>query len=672
MANRLQDETSPYLQQHAHNPVDWYPWGDGAFARARAENKPVLVSIGYAACHWCHVMERESFEDAAVAAYMNEHFISIKVDREEHPDVDHLYMDALQAMSGSGGWPLNMFVTPERKPFYGGTYFPPQKMYNRASWMDILKAVKDSWQFKRDEIEAQSKQLLLHLHQSSLIASDSNRTITKDMADLVAGQLLRQADDNYGGFGQAPKFPSTMSLIYLLQHYHYTKDEKSLDHALFSLEAMIKGGIYDQVGGGFARYATDNQWLVPHFEKMLYDNALLVSAMSHAYRITGEPLYRNTIEATIDFCNRELSDGNGFYCALDADSEGVEGKYYTWTWQEWQQALPDVHPALAEYFGITEEGNWEGVNILNIAGNALYLADKYQLQGDKWQELLDQALGRLTEVRNQRVRPGTDDKMMLSWNALMNQALTDAALALGNDRYMQQAASHMEWMLETFSKDDELLHIAKNGIAKIPAKLDDYAYLIRALFSLASGTGNNSHISTAHKLIGYVIGHFSDDEGRFFFFSSDKQLDIPVRKVEIYDGATPSANAVMMENLYLSGILMEDMSHMRRSEQMLRDMAQAAIRYPLSFSNWAIFLQHYANGIRQLVIAGADAKNILRDWSQYYFPGIYSFPVTTDRTGIPALDMKYRHEYNSLYLCEQFSCKKPFADIESLLKAINF
>lgn len=672
MTNRLSKETSPYLLQHAHNPVDWFPWGDEAFEIANAQHKPVLVSIGYSACHWCHVMERESFENDEVASYMNEHFINIKVDREEHPDVDHFYMDALQATSGSGGWPLNMFVTAERKPFYGGTYFPPQRMYNRASWLEVLEAIHLSWVNKQDEIESQSAQLIQHLQQASIVTGDKDRQLGGDMPAAIAEQLLRQADNNYGGFGAAPKFPSTMAIIYLLQHYHFYKNEDALNHALFSLNKMIDGGINDQIGGGFSRYATDNDWLVPHFEKMLYDNALLVSAMSHAFGITKDEKYKLAIEQTIVFCNRELKDEVGFYSALDADSEGIEGKYYTWTWREWQQVLPDAHPAIADYFGVTESGNWEGVNILNVATPESYILDKYKLDKAAWDEMLNDAKAKLFDERAERMRPGTDDKMLLSWNALMNIALIDAGVALGCKEYIEQARQHMDWMLDVFYKENNLLHTAKGNHAKIKGKLDDYAYTVKALIQLASASGDLHFLSVAKELMDYTIDHFSDEDNRFFYFTSNQQIDIPVRKIESYDGATPSANSVMLENLLTLGNVYETSHFITRAETMLRDMAMSVVRYPLSFALWAITLQQYINGQKELIIAGPDAFELLSKWQGYYQPAVKVFATRTDAAGYPAFAHKFKEGYTHLYLCEQFSCRAPFSDIDTMMREVFF
>lgn len=671
--NHLQYETSPYLLQHAANPVDWFPWSDEAFEKAQEANKPVLVSIGYAACHWCHVMEHESFEDETVAAYMNEHFICIKVDREEHPDVDHFYMDALQAMSGQGGWPLNMFVTPGRKPFYGGTYFPPVAMYQRASWMEVLQAIHNSWIERKEDVDLQSEQLIKHLQNASMAISDQAGTFDKETMDEIAVKLHRQADRFDGGFGQSPKFPSTMAIQYLLEHYHFTQNENSLQVALLSLDKMIAGGIYDQVGGGFARYATDNKWLVPHFEKMLYDNALLTAVLCDAYQITKDEKYKAVIEDTIAFCLREMKSDEGlFYSALDADSEGVEGKYYTWTRDEWKAALPDAHPAVEAYFGISEKGNWEHTNILHQARRESEIIRQYGLTESEWHNVLSESKQALFNARGQRIRPVTDDKIILSWNALMNIALTRAAKDFDSEGYLQIAQQQMDVLLQKFKDTDRrLLHTYKNGSAKISAKLDDYAFLIAALLQLASASADASYILQAKELLESAVNDFSDADKRFFYFSSRYQTDIPVRKVETYDGALPSANAVMMQNLWLMGNLTEHPEWLQRSMAMLRSVINTASAYPLSFSRWNSFAQRYVHGYKQLIIVGTHAADMLREWNACYYPGVFCMASDSDKNKLPIFNGKYADGTTRLFLCEDFSCRVPVRHIAEIIKDIK-
>ncbi|PSK90034.1 thioredoxin domain-containing protein [Taibaiella chishuiensis] len=679
MANRLQYESSPYLLQHAQNPVDWYPWGDEAFEKARTEHKPVLVSIGYAACHWCHVMEHESFEDPVVAAYMNTHFVCVKVDREEHPDVDHLYMDALQAMSGAGGWPLNMFVTPARQPFYGGTYFPPKALYGRNSWMQILEAIQHAWQEKQEEIALQAGQMVQHLQQASLTGSASPEDrITPEVMTLIAHNLLQQADVEEGGFGPAPKFPATGSIRFLLEYYHFRTRQgrgdalatDALQHALLCLDKMIGGGIYDQVGGGFARYATDREWLVPHFEKMLYDNALLVGVLSDAYTLTGDERYRSVIEATLSFCNRELRPATGepgYYCALDADSEGVEGKYYTWTWQEWQELMGDAHPAIAAYYGVSEAGNWEHTNILHRAMDTGTVLQQFGLAPEAWASLLEEARLRLMARREQRIRPQTDDKILLSWNALMNTALVKAALALDRREWLDDAVTHMDWLLATFSTEEGLLlHTYKNGEARIPGKLEDYAYLLEALLQLVSATARTTYLPAAEALLLKVQEQFLHEDRNFFYFSAASQTDIIVRKVELYDGATPSANAVMAAQLWHMGNLFERSDWLEQAEALLHQMVRTVQRYPTSFACWATFMQRYSIGLKQLVLSGEGAVTELVKWQARYRPEVFALADTEGLT-TGAFAGKYKAGATWCYLCAHFVCGQPVQGVEQLV-----
>src|SRR3984957_12151335 len=454
--NRLSEETSPYLLQHSQNPVDWYPWGEEALAAARTQDKPILVSIGYSACHWCHVMERESFEDPGTAVFMNEHFVNIKVDREERPDLDHIYMDAVQAMTGSGGWPLNVFLTPQAKPFYGGTYFPPRPIHTRNSWKEVLSVLASPFRDRRTEVEQQADNLTRHVATAGSFgigAGDSPAGATTPFSPAILGEirdrLLAAADTTSGGFGGAPKFPQTFSLRFLLNDYYYTGNKASLDQACLSLDKMIRGGIYDQLGGGFARYATDREWLVPHFEKMLYDNALLIITLSEAFQLTQKPLYQEAIERCITFIDNELGNGQGaFFSALDADSEGIEGKYYVWNLRDIEAVLGEDAGIFINYYGVTEHGNWEGTNILTRpAVDSLTLDEAKRLNAAR---LL------LLAYRSRRIRPGLDDKILLGWNALMNIAFSKAFAALGKEAYRDRALENMRF-LQSRPKGDGVL-----------------------------------------------------------------------------------------------------------------------------------------------------------------------------------------------------------------------
>ena len=674
MANKLIDEQSPYLLQHAFNPVDWRPWGDEAFLKAKTENKPLLVSIGYSACHWCHVMEHESFEDDDVAAYMNEHFVCIKVDREEHPDVDHLYMDAVQAIAGNGGWPLNVFVTPDRAPFYGGTYYPPRPAYNRPSWMQILNRMNEIWQNQRGEAEQQAGQLVAHLRQASAKGASAAAPRGAGFCREIADNLLKQADKEMGGFGNAPKFPGTMAIIFLLEHYRFTGYEPALKHALRSLDAMIDGGIYDQLAGGFARYATDRNWLVPHFEKMLYDNALVVSALCDAYSITKDLRYKIIIEETINFIETELKDkSGGYYCALDADSEGVEGKFYTWTWQEWTAALGGNDPVPAQYFGVRPEGNWEGTNILHVAATMEDVARQDCITVTEAKQRIDAAKRKLLAARRYRLRPGTDDKSLLSWNALMNITLTKAGVCLGpgaGDKYIDRAGAHMEWMMAAYNGPDGLLHAWKDGKAKIPAKLDDYAYLVQAMLQLASASGENNWVLQANALMETITKDFAHGAG-FYYFTSEQQKDIIVRKLELYDGAMPSANAVMAHNLWICGMCMERADWLGAAVDMIQSMADTTLRYSYSYGYWATLLQRNTEGMKTVICAGNNVSGLARNMQEKYLPHAFLLTCTKEICDLPILKNKYFDGKLHIFVCSEQACLSPVTTEEQALSLIG-
>ncbi len=670
MPNKLIDEQSPYLLQHAHNPVEWYPWGDEAFNEAKKQNKPLLVSIGYAACHWCHVMERESFEDEATAAYMNEHFINVKVDREEHPDVDHMYMDAVQAITGQGGWPLNVFVTPERMPFYGGTYFPPQSMYNRPSWMQVLENISKVWVEKQGDVQQQILQMTAYLKQLSEVAMQSESKWSSEDVDKVAEGLLGNADKKYGGFGKAPKFPATMSIRFLLEHYHYTGKETSLEHAIKSLDALIHGGIYDRIGGGLARYSTDDYWLAPHFEKMLYDNALLVTALCDGYSVTKYDRYKKAIEETIAFINRELlNKEGGFFSALDADSEGVEGKYYTWTWDEWSEIIKDN--IVQEYYGVTKEGNWEGTNILHIATTAEALVDKYEVPVAELNKRVHNANEKLIDRRNQRERPLTDDKSLLSWNALMNTALSKASVALGRQDYKEQAAAHMQWMIDAFFVDGTWMHTYKNNKARIIAKLDDLAYLVEALLELGSVTSDSKWLTKATEIMSVVQQNFLHSNKSFYYYSSAQQKDIPVRKTDLYDNALPSANSIMANNLIVLGMLSGSYSQLEQGVFMLQKMQSTIVRYPGSFANWAIYAQRFVRGNNLAVVDGVEARKCIDKLLQNMAPHTTILHAQPGEKLLKALDKKADNDGLSVFICDIEKCLPPLNDIEKAKKIIN-
>ncbi|HKP31885.1 MAG TPA: thioredoxin domain-containing protein, partial [Chitinophagaceae bacterium] len=595
--NHLANETSPYLLQHAHNPVDWYPWGEEALNRAKSEDKPILVSIGYAACHWCHVMERESFEDVSTAELMNLHFVNIKIDREERPDLDHIYMEAVQVMSGSGGWPLNVFLTPDGRPFYGGTYYPPVRAFNRASWKEILSAVNQAYAEKKEEILQQASNLTEHLVRSNLFgvsAPDKQEELSELALKDVVENILKNADAKEGGFGRAPKFPQTFSIQYLLRDYYYTNDPRTLDQAVLSLDKMCLGGIYDQIGGGFARYSTDDEWLAPHFEKMLYDNALLVIAFSEAFQITEKPLYSKVIAETIGFVERELmSEEGGFYSALDADSEGEEGRFYVWSRQEFDSVLKENAELIARFYDVSNTGNWEGKNILRIRKEPAVFAQENNLSETEFANLLSASNEKLLSERSKRVRPLLDDKTLLGWNALMNLACSKAFMATADEKYRKLALKNMDFLLRSFRDDKSgaFFHTYKNGKAKTPAFLDDYAALIQAQIALQEITGDKKYLREAAEITEYVIRYFSDEDSIFFYYTHEEQKDVIFRKKEIYDGATPSGNAMMANNLLYLSVVFDKAEWRERFNEMVKSLSDVIRKYPTSFGHWASLLQ---------------------------------------------------------------------------------
>ncbi|MBX2924434.1 MAG: thioredoxin domain-containing protein [Chitinophagaceae bacterium] len=675
-SNHLAGETSPYLLQHAHNPVEWYPWGEVALAKAVEEDKPILVSIGYAACHWCHVMEKESFEDGETAALMNEYFINIKIDREERPDLDHIYMSAVQTMTGSGGWPLNVFLTPGKKPFYGGTYYPPAPAFNRPSWKQVLQGVANAFLQKREQLEKQAESLTTQIVQSGNfgITGQAQPQINQDYIETTFRHVMAAADRVRGGFGSAPKFPQTFAILFLLRHFHYTHNGEALQQAKLSLDSMIYGGIYDQLGGGFARYSTDGEWLAPHFEKMLYDNALLVSTMCEAWQLTHDKLYQKTVAHTVDFVMRELmSEEGGFFSALDADSEGVEGKYYIWSKQEVARLLGGDAPVFCDYYDISENGNWEGKNILRATQPLHGFAVGRGLSCEALERTLSKCSAVLLAERNRRVPPALDDKILLGWNALMNTACSKAYAAFGNERYRQLAVKNMAFLLKNFFDEGnrEWKHGYKNGVASNPAFLDDYACLIQALIHLQEITGNAAYLLKAKELTELVLEHFEDKESGLFFFTHYKQQDVIIRIKEIHDGATASGNATMAWNLLYLSLIFDNSAYRDRAGWMVGSLAGVVSRYPTSFGMWALVIQGIYYGKNEIAIVGDRYKDILSDVLACYVPDRVIQSSLTNNETFPLLANRHVANQTNIYLCRDYSCKNPVQKSEELMQLIE-
>ncbi|MEP6711947.1 MAG: thioredoxin domain-containing protein [Ferruginibacter sp.] len=680
-SNQLIQETSPYLLQHAFNPVHWFTWSDEALQAAKEENKPILISIGYAACHWCHVMEKESFENASVAALMNDFFINIKIDREERPDLDHIYMDAVQAIAGNGGWPLNVFLTPDGKPFYGGTYFPPKKAFNPPSWTDVLYSINDAWQNRRSEIEEQAEQLIDHIKNSNnfgaaksinLLQQQEELFIQKDCI-LIAENILKSADTSEGGFGKPPKFLQIFSLQYLIQYSYYFNDTDALKQAELSLQKMLNGGIYDQLGGGMSRYSTDNTWLVPHFEKMLYDNAILISVLCDAYLFTKNEFYKSAISKTILFIMDGMRNADGgYYAAIDADSEGVEGKFYIWQKKEIDQLLGDDSAMYCAYYNIAETGNWDGENILHITTPIQITAAEFNIPPADFKTTIFSCNKKLLAVRNKRIRPVTDDKILLGWNALLLTALCKSYAALLNETYKIAAIQLFVFIEAEFlnTADGSMYHTFKNGQAKYPAFLDDYTYYIQACINLQEITGNQDYLVRAGELTKFVLLHFNDTESDLLFFTNQDQKDVIVRKIELYDGAIPSANAVMTHNLlYLAVVFNEAMWH-SKAIRMISAVSEVVKKYPGSFAIWATCFLKLTMGINEVAITGTNNRATLNDVLHVYIPDKV-LQSSNKLIDLPLLAGKPYSEISRIYLCKNYQCQQPVTSAKELLLLIK-
>jgi uncharacterized protein YyaL (SSP411 family) len=664
--NDLSKETSPYLLQHAHNPVQWKPWSETLFSTATAADKPILLSIGYAACHWCHVMERESFEDEAVADYMNTHFINIKVDREERPDIDHIYMDALQAMTGSGGWPLNIFLLPNGQPYYGGTYFPPNAMQNRASWMDVLKGVHAAFDSNREKLVEQATHLTAHLLQSNIKAQQGQAfevIATTEEFQMIAQRILQNADTQWGGFGAAPKFPQTFSIQVLFRNYFQNKDQASIVHAIRSIDKIIQGGIYDHVGGGFSRYSVDAMWQAPHFEKMLYDNALILGTLAEAYQITKKPIYQDVIHATFTFLQRELFNGSGgYYAALDADSEGVEGKFYTWSYDELKAIItPDIFDAFIAYYQVTPNGNWEHTNILWTQN---------ELEKE-WEPAWQNELKKLFDARAVRVRPALDHKVILGWNAMLIVGFCKMNAATGNHLYKKAAIECMDWLESNLYHADEnyFYHSIANGIPKAQAFLDDYANLIQAYIQLQEMTGDTSYLFKAKKWMDYVLIHFIDEDRLYFYYTASYQKDVIIRKKESYDGAQPSGNALICSSLFYLGQVFDLTEWRKQAEKMIHSIRPSLLQYPSSFGFWAQSFYQMSTGMIELVGVGPSVYESLPTLNAVFVPNSIRLMSQVQEDSIPLLKGKQGID-NQFFICKNNSCSAPMTSVELILANI--
>jgi uncharacterized protein len=680
LKNELINESSVYLQQHAHNPVHWQAWNENTLALAKKLNKPILLSIGYAACHWCHVMEKESFENEATAALMNQYFVNIKVDREERPDIDHIYMDAVQAITGSGGWPLNVFLTPDAKPFYGGTYFPPVKLHGRASWIDVLENINNNWINNRVKMELQADTLLAHLAKANNfsklnIESDinlGNQIFTADECKSIAKNLLNKADTIHGGFGTAPKFPQTFSINCLLQAAYFYDDKAALNHAELSLTKLYQSGTYDQLAGGLCRYSTDNEWLAPHFEKMLYDNALFLIALSNAYLLTKKHIYAQAIQHVFKFLLTEMkATEGGFYSAIDADSEGEEGKFYTWSKAEFDDVLGEDASILAQYFDVTEKGNWEGKNILRLVTSKENIAAINKISLAELDNKIEASINKLLQKRNKRIRPTTDDKIILSWNALLITAFCKAFAVTGNIQYKIEAQNLFEFISNNMKNGEtQLYHTHQRGSAKGAAFLDDYAMLIEASINLQEITSNSNYLHFAKTLTISVFNDFKDESGPFFCFTKINQADVILRKIELYDGAFPSANATMAKNLIYLSKIFGSPEWYSNAVSMIVSIKSVLLQHPNSFGCWAYEAVNISNVINEISVVGNNMTTLLHEVLHEYIPNKVLQSSSEDSNMI-LLSKKYVFQKTLLYLCLNMECRKPYEKTNDLLFAIR-
>jgi uncharacterized protein YyaL (SSP411 family) len=657
MANRLAASTSPYLLQHADNPVEWYGWGPEALARARDLDRPILLSVGYAACHWCHVMAHESFEDPEVARVMNDGFVCVKVDREERPDLDAIYMDAVQAMTGQGGWPMTVFLTPAGEPFFAGTYFPPQDRHGLPGFRRVLSAVLEAWNDRRSSVLSQGRQVLDALSSSATLTS-SHEPLTEELLRLAFGSLSRSYDRQWGGFGAAPKFPQPMTLELLLRLSLRGRDG-TREMATFTLDRMAAGGIHDQLGGGFHRYSTDARWLVPHFEKMLYDNAQLAAVYLHAWQLTGSPRYREVCVTTLEYLLREMRQPEGgFSSAQDADSEGIEGKFFTWSWDELNSL---VGPESARYLGARPEGNWEGVNVLWVPE-----PDAPEAAG----AVADRV--RLLEQRSQRVHPATDDKVLVAWNSLCIQALAEAGRAFGEPRYLDAAVAGAEFVLrELRGPDGRLLRSWRAGRTSGLGYLDDYAMLGSACLSIYTSTFELRWMRLARELAGEMVRLFFDEErGGFFQTGSDAER-LVVRPKDLSDNAVPSGNSVAAELLLRLSLLTGDAEYEHRGVSALRLVRDLIARAPSGFGHALGALDLYLGPAREVAIVGqleSPAARALLDvvWRGYRPNLVLAASAAGDQEAAEVVPLLAgRPAMNggaAAYVCERFTCQRPTAD----------
>ena len=679
--NRLVNETSPYLLQHAHNPVDWYPWGPEALEKAACENKPILLSIGYSACHWCHVMEHESFENEPIAKLMNDNFVCIKVDREERPDLDAIYMNAVQMMTGHGGWPMTVFLTPDGRPFYGGTYFPPVDRYGMPGFPRILIAISEAYQTNREEIEKSASGLLKELRNLDVVKPQEGQ-LSREISDHAISQLLRLHDTAYGGFGSKPKFPPSMTLTFMLRRHHQTKDQSILDAVELTLQKMALGGMYDQLGGGFHRYSVDEKWLVPHFEKMLYDNALLSRIYLDAWLVTEKDLYKRIATETLDYVRREMTDPNGgFYSTQDADSEGEEGKFFVWTPGEITELLgPDDAPLFCRYFDVTESGNFEEHNILHIDQDSTVIAKLMGVSSERLSEVVERGKRILFEAREKRIKPGRDEKMLTAWNGLMLRSFAEASRVFGRMDYLEVAKSNAEFVLKHLRKDGRLLRTHKDGESRLNGYLEDYSYLIDGLLSLYEATFDIRWFEEALTLAETMIENFWDDSNGGFYFTSVDHESLITRTRDFYDNATPSGNSVAAGALIKLALLTGEDRFRQMAEKILLIMKSAMMRAPNGFGHMLCALDLHLSSPHEIAIVAqrgdAGAGPLIDTVFNRYLPNqVVAMADAADSAAASKIKLLENRTpldgRATAYVCRNFHCEAPVTDPVRLAQQLS-
>ncbi len=679
--NRLAGEKSPYLLQHAYNPVDWNPWGPAALEQARRENKPIFLSVGYATCHWCHVMERESFENGEIGEILRKHFVSIKVDREERPDIDETYMQAVQAMTQQGGWPMTVFLTPDLKPFYAGTYFPPEDRWGRPGFKSLLLKIAAVWEEQREQVLKSADQIVEAITKEGRVLPAEGEP-SLDWVGSLAGQMKHSFDDVHGGFGNAPKFPRSETLQVLLREHRRTKDAELLAMVEKTLEEMANGGIYDHLGGGFARYSTDAEWLVPHFEKMLYDNALLVVAYIEAYQVTGKPFYADVARDVLRYVRRDMTDpGGAFYSAEDADSEGEEGKFYVWTPSEIAKVLGGDDAKLAtSFWGVTDEGNFEhsGASILHVTRDAGTWAKLEKLDPAEANRRIAGWKEKLLAVRSKRVRPLRDDKILAGWNGLMISAFAKAGEALDDPAYVADARKAAGLILDAMRKDGRLLRRHRAGESGIDGFLEDYAFFTAALIDLFEATGEARWLAEAKRLAGEMRKHFEDTKEGGFFSTADHHENLLGKRKEAYDGAVPSGNSVAALVLLRLGVLLDDAELTKAGERTIRAFRTDLSRTPVGFPVMLMAVERLLAPGPELVVTGdpaSDARPFLAAFHRRFIPGATVVPLTSagaaETEKLVLLAQGKGGKGPVAYLCERGACKAPAKDVAVLEKQLD-